>query len=77
MKNNSNGEDQNSQETIELPEIVDNVEISVSENRISNGIIASQDPRFLKFFKMLQVGVPNQAVKNKMALEGLDPSILE
>lgn len=38
---------------------------------------AAKDPRYEKYFKMLHVGVPKQAVKLKMKQEGLDPSILE
>ncbi|XP_048769445.2 WASH complex subunit 3-like [Ostrea edulis] len=37
----------------------------------------SKDPRYAKFFKMLQVGVPAPAVKNKMKAEGLDDSLLD
>ncbi|CAB3380612.1 Hypothetical predicted protein [Cloeon dipterum] len=35
------------------------------------------DPAYTKFFKMVQFGVPPQAVKLKMQSEGLDPAILE
>lgn len=35
------------------------------------------DPLYGKFFKMVQVGVPVQAVKLKMQNEGLDPNILD
>jgi WASH complex subunit CCDC53 len=38
---------------------------------------ASQDPRYARFFRMVHVGVPAQAVKLKMKQEGLDPSVLE
>lgn len=34
-------------------------------------------PEYDKFVKMVQVGVPLQAVKLKVSLEGLDPEILE
>lgn len=37
----------------------------------------SKDPRYMRFFKMVQVGVPPPAVKGKMAAEGLDPSLLD
>ncbi|KAI8791612.1 WASH complex subunit CCDC53 [Biomphalaria glabrata] len=37
----------------------------------------SQDPRYMKFFKMLQFGVPPPAVKGKMAMEGLNPDLLD
>ncbi|KAK3585737.1 hypothetical protein CHS0354_020306 [Potamilus streckersoni] len=36
----------------------------------------SKDPRYMRFFKMLQVGVPETAVKMKMSAEGLDPNLL-
>ena len=37
----------------------------------------SEDERFTKYFKMLKMGVPMQAVKNKMKAEGLDDSVLD
>lgn len=35
------------------------------------------DPAHAIYFKMLKMGVPEQAVRNKMALEGVDPSVLD
>jgi len=35
------------------------------------------DPALSKFFKMIDVGVPLEAVKLKMRLEGLDTNILD
>lgn len=35
------------------------------------------DPALTKFIRMIQVGVPVQAVKMKMQAEGMDPSILD
>jgi Subunit CCDC53 of WASH complex len=35
------------------------------------------DPSYTKFFKMVQFGVPPQAVKLKMQSEGLNPDFLE
>ena len=35
------------------------------------------DPRFAPFFKMLNVGVPDGAVRMKMQTAGLDPNFLE
>lgn len=37
----------------------------------------SKDPRYIKFFKMLQFGVPPPAIKTKMRAEGLDPDLLD
>ncbi|KAH8341252.1 hypothetical protein KR059_001557 [Drosophila kikkawai] len=41
------------------------------------GVRACEDVRYKKFFKMLHVGVPAPAVKQKMQSEGLEPRILE
>ena len=37
----------------------------------------AEDERYSKYFKMLKMGVPLQAVKNKMAVEGLDGNVLD
>lgn len=37
----------------------------------------SKDPRYMKFFKMVNFGVPSGAVKAKMAAEGLNPDLLD
>ncbi|KAL5010148.1 hypothetical protein ScPMuIL_012453 [Solemya velum] len=37
----------------------------------------SKDPSYIRFFKMLQVGVPPPAIKIKMAAEGLIPDLLD
>lgn len=52
----------------------DQIENETSEPR---GVRACEDARFKKFFKMVQFGVPNEAVKMKMKAEGIEPSILE
>ncbi|XP_053957430.1 WASH complex subunit 3 [Anastrepha ludens] len=41
------------------------------------GVRACEDVRFKKFFKMVQFGVPAEAVKIKMQAEGVEPSILD
>jgi hypothetical protein len=40
-------------------------------------VAVSQHPKYAKFFKMLKVGLPKDAVKNKMTQEGFDPAILD
>ncbi|XP_077530333.1 coiled-coil domain containing 53 [Haemaphysalis longicornis] len=37
----------------------------------------SKDPRFMKYFKMLNIGIPLGAVQIKMRQENVDPSILD
>ncbi|KAG7456222.1 hypothetical protein MATL_G00249410 [Megalops atlanticus] len=42
-----------------------------------NVLTVAKDPRYARYLKMVQVGVPVMAIKNKMILEGLDPSLLD
>ncbi|KAL0962886.1 hypothetical protein UPYG_G00346750 [Umbra pygmaea] len=45
---------------------------------LSNNLITvAKDPRYARYLKMVQVGVPVMAIKNKMVLEGLDPNLLD
>lgn len=48
----------------------------LSDNSLK-GMKVSEHETYRKFFKMLQVGVPAQAIKMKMQVEGLDPTMLE
>ncbi|KAG5267801.1 hypothetical protein AALO_G00225900 [Alosa alosa] len=43
----------------------------------SNAMTVAKDPRYARYLKMVQVGVPVMAIKNKMVLEGLDPNLLD
>lgn len=47
------------------------------EHNNPSGVKACNDTRYRKYFKMLQFGVPAQAVKLKIANEGFDPNVLE
>nr|XP_015207374.1 PREDICTED: WASH complex subunit CCDC53 [Lepisosteus oculatus] len=40
-------------------------------------LTVAKDPRYARYLKMVQVGVPVMAIKNKMVSEGLDPSLLD
>ncbi|XP_069758409.1 WASH complex subunit 3 [Narcine bancroftii] len=42
-----------------------------------NAITVAKDPRYARYLKMVQVGVPVMAIRNKMISEGLDPDLLE
>ncbi|CAL8242085.1 unnamed protein product [Merluccius merluccius] len=42
-----------------------------------NVVTVARDPRYARYLKMVQVGVPAMAIKNKMVLEGLDPNLLD
>ncbi|KAK7886112.1 hypothetical protein WMY93_025733 [Mugilogobius chulae] len=49
-----------------------------AEEVISENVMTvAKDPQYARYLKMYQVGVPLMAIKNKMILEGLDPSLLE
>ncbi|KAM3859101.1 WASH complex subunit 3 [Diretmus argenteus] len=44
---------------------------------VENIMTVAKDPRYARYLKMVQVGVPAMAIKNKMVLEGLDPNLLD
>ncbi|XP_005358264.1 WASH complex subunit 3 isoform X1 [Microtus ochrogaster] len=48
-----------------------------SEVPSENVVTVARDPRYARYLKMVQVGVPVMAIRNKMISEGLDPDLLE
>ncbi|KAM8908407.1 WASH complex subunit 3 isoform 2-T2 [Spinachia spinachia] len=42
-----------------------------------NVMTVAKDSRYARYLKMVHVGVPVMAIKNKMVLEGLDPNLLD
>ncbi|XP_010711430.1 WASH complex subunit 3-like isoform X2 [Meleagris gallopavo] len=42
-----------------------------------NMTTVAKDPRYARYLKMVQVGVPVMAIRNKMISEGLNPDLLE
>ncbi|XP_061662404.1 WASH complex subunit 3 [Syngnathoides biaculeatus] len=42
-----------------------------------NVVTVAKDPRYAKYLKMVHVGVPIMAIRNKMSMEGLDPDLLD
>ncbi|KAM9230126.1 WASH complex subunit 3 isoform 1-T1 [Dugong dugon] len=48
-----------------------------SEVAAENILTVAKDPRYARYLKMVQVGVPLLAIRNKMISEGLDPDLLE
>ncbi|XP_042367362.1 WASH complex subunit 3 [Plectropomus leopardus] len=48
-----------------------------AEAPAENVMTVAKDPRYARYLKMVQVGVPVMAIKNKMVLEGLDPNLLD
>ncbi|KAK5643264.1 hypothetical protein RI129_007109 [Pyrocoelia pectoralis] len=75
VESNESGNGTSIVEVLELPEVSEEKNESVES--LKESVKASDDPRYQKFFKMLQFGVPAQAVKNKMLVEGFDPNILD
>ena len=43
----------------------------------SDKIALKDDPKFTKYFKMLKMGLPMDAVKNAMERDGMDPSVMD
>ncbi|XP_075407211.1 WASH complex subunit 3 isoform X2 [Tenrec ecaudatus] len=48
-----------------------------SEAAAENTFTVAKDPRYARYLRMVQVGVPVMAIRNKMTAEGLDPDLLE
>ncbi|XP_033017867.1 WASH complex subunit 3 isoform X1 [Lacerta agilis] len=48
-----------------------------TEGATENTITVAKDPRYARYLKMVQVGVPVMAIRNKMISEGLNPDLLE
>ncbi|KAH7700504.1 WASH complex, partial [Aphelenchoides avenae] len=46
------------------------------EEAAPTGLKYKDHPLYAKYFKMLKLGVPEPAVRQKMSTEGMDPSIL-
>ncbi|XP_026218794.1 WASH complex subunit 3 [Anabas testudineus] len=49
----------------------------IPETVAENVMTVAKDPRYARYLKMVQVGVPVMAIRNKMAMEGLDPNLLD
>ncbi|XP_039438168.1 WASH complex subunit 3 [Culex pipiens pallens] len=46
--------------------------------QVQEEVVAQErDPRYERYFKMIQVGVPVPAVRNKISSEGLDPNYID
>ncbi|XP_053112939.1 WASH complex subunit 3 isoform X2 [Hemicordylus capensis] len=48
-----------------------------TEGASENVTTVAKDPRYARYLKMVQVGVPVMAIRNKMISEGLNPDLLE
>uniref|UniRef100_A0A3P9QIB6 WASH complex subunit 3 n=1 Tax=Poecilia reticulata TaxID=8081 RepID=A0A3P9QIB6_POERE len=56
--------------------------VSASQNQSDeavpeNVMTVAKDQRYARYLKMVQVGVPQMAIRNKMLMEGLDPNLLD
>ncbi|XP_041072272.1 WASH complex subunit 3 isoform X2 [Carcharodon carcharias] len=62
------------------PEVQQNIESttqSKADSLTENAVTVAKDPRYARYLKMVQVGVPVMAIRNKMISDGLDPDLLE
>ncbi|XP_061570712.1 WASH complex subunit 3 [Cololabis saira] len=48
-----------------------------AEVAVENVMTVAKDPRYARYLKMVHVGVPVVAIRNKMVLEGLNPNLLD
>jgi len=74
---NAGENNNNNNQAVDQPKQAENTE-PVQEVAVEdNSPKVKDDPRYQKFFKMLNFGVPRQAVMNKMTAEGLNASLLD
>lgn len=68
-----------SETTSEQPQQNSTQDSGPQESEVSSESIltVAKDPRYARYLKMVQVGVPVMAIRNKMVSEGLDPDLLE
>lgn len=64
----------NTAETIE-PSPVTSDETPASTEPSANS--AANDPQYAKYFRLLQLRVPKEALQQRMVIEGLDPNVLD
>nr|XP_046234449.1 WASH complex subunit 3 [Scatophagus argus] len=55
----------------------DPVTTQKAEAAAENVMTVAKDPRYARYLKMVHVGVPVMAIRNKMVMEGLDPSLID
>ncbi|XP_063303271.1 WASH complex subunit 3 [Pelobates fuscus] len=53
------------------------IPLQKEEVQTENVVTVAKDPRYARYLKMVQVGVPVMAIRNKMISEGLNPNYLE
>ncbi|XP_037099371.1 WASH complex subunit 3 [Syngnathus acus] len=52
-------------------------DVTMPKSEETNVMTVAKDPRYARYLKMVQVGVPVMAIRNKMSMEGLDPDLLD
>ncbi|XP_009585985.1 PREDICTED: WASH complex subunit CCDC53, partial [Fulmarus glacialis] len=68
------------QQTAVSPQSANNIHeegLQKTEVVTENVRTVAKDPRYARYLKMVQVGVPVMAIRNKMISEGLNPDLLE
>jgi len=50
---------------------------SQTESSADDGPPLKEDPKYIKYFKMMKMGLPKEAAKHAMTRDGLDPDILD
>ncbi|XP_077401152.1 WASH complex subunit 3 [Vanacampus margaritifer] len=60
-----------------LPPSEPSDDVTTPKTEEVNVMTVAKDPRYARYLKMVQVGVPVMAIRNKMSMEGLDPDLLD
>ncbi|XP_034019204.1 WASH complex subunit 3 [Thalassophryne amazonica] len=76
----ANGNKTDGPPLVTLPPTESALEATMNHEAVAaseNVMTVAKDPRYARYLKMVQVGVPVMAIRNKMLMEGLDPNLLE
>merc|ERR1712085_145296 len=52
-------------------------QLNIEEEPVDDGPPLKEDPTYVKYFKMVKMGLPIGAVKNAIQRDGLDPSVMD
>ena len=75
MQHTESTGDEGDEDARAAPEAPEEREQPATEQPETNAM--TNDPVYGKYFKMIKMGVPTQAVRNKMTLDGVDASVLD
>jgi hypothetical protein len=62
---------------IENTKITSEINTKTNKTEIKEEDKIKNNPKFMKYFRMLKFGVPKEAIKNKLQLDGIDTTVID